>query len=124
MRPTIIVCVFAVIAGCSYRLAPIVALPPQQLRIVASRPNQFTVTTAAKSYEVPPDGRVTVDIPPTRQDCGPYFLGLRMSRRPSPADTKIIDFVENGRVVRSLSANEFFALPKDSKSYWTIELGK
>ena len=71
-----------------------------------------------RDYQVPADGRVTLDIPGYRAACSVYlFDKLRIQRGANPFTARTIDVVVGGKTIRQLSLKEISALPADSERY-------
>jgi hypothetical protein len=109
------------LAGCAYRL-PAAMLPSQQrLKVAAASPEAYVLRLRIREpsdYRVPPDGRVTLDVPAYRAGCSVYlFDKLRIQRGANPFTARTIDVVAGGKITRQLSLKEISALPVDPEGY-------
>jgi hypothetical protein len=114
--------------SCAYRLpAP---RPPghYRLRLVDMSPERFvlrTPTMNTKEYQVPADGRVTLDVPRSRRGCSVYlFNWIRVSSGYDPFAAKTVDLSTASGPRRKLSFNELFKLPQDAEGYHLLSIGK
>jgi hypothetical protein len=110
-----------ILAGCAYRL-PVPMLPSQQrLKVVSASPDAYVLRLRIREprdYQVPADGRVTLDIPGYRAACSVYlFDKLRIQGGANPFTARTIDVVVGGKITRQLSLNEISALPADAEGY-------
>jgi hypothetical protein len=114
--------------SCAYRLPP--PSPPghYRLRLVAKSPERYvlrTPTMNTKEYQVPADGRVTLDVPGSRRGCGVYlFNWIRVSSGYDPFGARTVDLSTASRPRRKLSFNELFRLPQDAEGYHLLSPGK
>jgi hypothetical protein len=116
------------LAGCAYRL-PTIAPPSQQLvRIVAMVPEQYTVqvnTGTVKEYDVPHDGRIKVEIPSYRPNCGVYlFNAIKVRGDGDPLKSWIVSFTRNGKIVRKQSLRVTQKSPTDGAGYHMVRIGQ
>lgn len=115
-------------AGCAYRLY--VATPPSHglIRIVADSPEQYSVqvnTETVKQYDVPHDGRITVDIPSYRPPCGVYlFNAIKVGGDGDPLKTWTVSITRNGKTVRKQSLRATQKSPKDEAGYHVVKIAK
>jgi hypothetical protein len=117
----ILACIAAVTAltGCAYRLAS-----QQRLRIIAPAPDQYSVRFRlweTRDYAVPPDGKLTLDVPAYRARCGPFIFGIRMGPQ-SPFAAKTVSIMRRSKVTRQLSLLAISRLPTDSEGYHQLKL--
>jgi hypothetical protein len=114
------------LASCAYRL-PAFTLPSQELvRIVTKKPEQYTAqvdTGRVNEYEVPPDGRVKVGIPPYRSSCGVYLFNVvKVGGYDSPLKAWSISIARNGKTVRKLSVQAVRELAADQAGYHILKI--
>lgn len=107
------------LGACAYRL-PIASLPYQQhLKVVASAPEAYVLRLQVpepSGYQVPGDGRVTLEIPGYRAACSVYlFDKIRVRSGASPWRAKALDVIVAGKVKQRLSLKEVAALPVDEQ---------
>jgi hypothetical protein len=115
------------LTSCAYRLKPIALQPPYQLRILAESPQAYTIHLQAPrpiDYIIPPDGRLTLQVPPTRGACDVYLLGIRVSRGADGFDAKTVNLIAAGVTARVLSFKQMFKLPLDADGYHLLTVGK
>jgi len=122
----ILACIAAVtaLAGCVYRLAPPVMPSRQRLRIIAPAPDQYSVRfqfRETRDYAVPPDGRLTLDVPAYRASCGPFVFGIRMGPQ-DPFAAKTVSIMRRNKVARRLSLLAIVRLPTDLEGYHELKL--
>ncbi len=115
-----------VLAGCAYRL-PVPTLPSQQhLRVVTSSPEAYALRlriNSSRDFHVPPNGRVTLDVPSYRAACSVYlFDKLRIRRGANPFTARTIDVIVAGKVTQQLSLEEIAALPADPEGYHLLSV--
>jgi hypothetical protein len=109
------------LAGCAYRL-PAPMLPSQyRLKVVANSSQAYVLRLRIREprdYQVPTDGRVTLDVPGYRAGCSVYlFDKLRIQRGSNPFTARTIDVVVTGKITRQLSLKEISAMPVDAEGY-------
>jgi hypothetical protein len=69
----------SMLSGCAYRLPAARPLSRDLLRVVVHGQEQYIVevdTGNVKSYTIPPDGHLTLEIPSYRQSCGVYLFNV------------------------------------------------
>lgn len=113
--------------GCAYRLY--MAPPSQRLiRIVADSPEKYSVqvnTGTVKEYDVPHDGRITVQIPAYRPPCGVYlFNAIKVGGYGDPLNNWIVSITRNGKMVRKQSLGAMQKSPTDDAGYHIVKFAK
>jgi len=105
-------------------------MPPSQhrLKLVAKSPELFAVRLQigdTREYQVPADGRVTLDVPAYRSECSVFlFDRIRVRGGESPFTAKAVAIVKGGKVTRQLSLKDIFGLSEDREGYHLLTLGK
>lgn len=116
------------LAGCAYRLP--VATPPSHrlIRIVADSPEQYSVqvnTGSVKQYDVPPDGRIKIEIPSYRPTCGVYlFDAIKVGGYSDPLKSWTVSITRNGKTVRKQSLRGTQKSPTDEAGYHLVKIAK
>lgn len=114
------------LAGCGYALHPITLPSVLRLRIVTKSPQVYAVRlriNAPHDYDVPADGRVSLNIPAYRAACSMYLFGfLKLPNRSDPYSAKTLDVFAGGKTARQLSLKTIAALPLDSDGYHLLKL--
>jgi len=107
LRVALLSSLILMLSGCEYRLmAP---YPPsrQLIRIDAQKPEQYKLemkTGNIRTFDVPIDGRVSLEVPPYRQSCGPYLFGaIRVGGDGDPLKNWTVSITREGKTVRRLS---------------------
>jgi hypothetical protein len=107
--------------GCVYRLPPATLPSQHRLKVVSNSPEVYSLrlrTREPHDYRVPTDGRVTLDLPGSRDGCSVYlFDRIRIRSGASPFTAITIDVIGNGRIARQLSLKQMAALPVDAEGY-------
>ena len=114
------------LVGCAYRL-PAYNLPSRhRLRIVTSSPEHYAIRiqgARTPDYQVPADGRITIDVPTFARACSIYFLGwIRIGRGLNPLTTKAIHVIAAGKTARRLSVTDISHLPTDAEGYRLLKI--
>ena len=114
--------------GRVYRLPPVNPLGHYRRRLVADSPQIYVIrvqTIDAREYQVPADGRMTLDVPASRAGCSVYlFNRIRVNKGHDPLEARIIHLSIAGESSRDLSFNELFKLPQDDEGYHLLKTGK
>jgi hypothetical protein len=114
--------------GCAYRLPPVNPPGHYRLRLVASSPENYVIsvqTLDVREYQVPADGRMTLDVPASRPGCSVYlFDRIRLREGDDPFARKTVHLASAGGYSRDLSFNELFKLPQDGEGYHLLKTGK
>lgn len=115
-------------AGCAYRLY--MPTPPSHrlVRILANSPEQYSVqvnTGTVKQYDVPPDGRIAIDIPSYRPPCGVYlFNAIRVGGDGDPLKSWNVSITLNGKTVRKQSLRVTLKSAADDAGYHILRIAK
>ena len=115
-------------AACAYRLP--VATPPSHrlIRIVADSPEQYSVqvnTGGTTQYDVPPDGRIQIEIPPYRPTCGVYLFDvIKVAGDRDPLKSWNVSITRNGKTVRKQSLRTTQKSPTDEAGYHLVKIAK
>jgi hypothetical protein len=114
------------LAGCAYRLSPTVLPSQHRLKVVADSSESYVLRLRIRErrdYQVPADGRVTLDAPAYRAGCSVYlFDKIRIRRGANPFTARTIDIVVGGKITRQLSLKEISTLPADPEGYHLLAL--
>lgn len=102
-------------------------LPSQQrLKVVANLPDAYVLRLRirdSRDYQVPGDGRVTLDVPGYRAGCSVYlFDKLRIQSGANPFTARTIDLVLAGKITQQLSLKDISALPLDAEAYHLLRV--
>jgi hypothetical protein len=116
-------------AGCGTACGPVCTVPAQRLRIEASSPASYTVRVRPSVGDpidtpVPPDGRLTFDVPVTSRASTIYCFMIPVYRYPPPDTLRVIQVMRDGRLVRKLSAQDIARLPVDAEGYHALQTEK
>jgi hypothetical protein len=106
--------------GCSYALP--VPSPPfrERVRVVSPSPERYSLrlaTVRSEDLPVPPDGRLTLSIPPIQRGCTVHFLGIKVSDGYDPFKEWTIAIYADGKSLRRLSLTQLNKLPTDPDGY-------
>lgn len=113
-------------AGCAYRLP--VPMPPSQQHLIVSAKSPELITLRLRigephAYDVPSDGRVTLDVPSYRPGCSVYlFDKIKLRSGANPYAERTIDVVRGGKTIRQFSLKELATLPVDQAGYHLLAL--
>jgi len=113
------------LVGCVYQLP--VLTPPSQLhtRIIGSSDKSYVLRLHIgqdREYQVPADGRVSLDIPPYRAGCDVYLFGIRIQRGADPLTEKTLDLVVDGKLATQISLKQLAALSTDPEGYHLLNV--
>jgi len=115
------------LSGCEYRLTAPVPLARQLILIDARNPEQYKLqmnAEDARTFDVPPDGRLTLDVPPYRRSCGPYLFGvMNVGRGGDPLKNWTVSITRGGKTVRRLSLRSLLRLATDGAGYHIVKIG-
>ena len=108
--------------GCAKALMKSNNPSKERVRIVASQAEGYTIVVADENtYQVPTDGRLTLDIPRLPSGCATYVFGVKVASE-SSYDVPAIDVKKGGESVRKLSLNDVARLEKDEQGYRVLKL--
>ena len=110
------------VSGCAKAL--LISNPPSQekLRVVSANAEKYTITVGEKSvYPVPPDGRVTMEIPRLPSGDATYLVGVKVASA-SSYDVPAIHLNKDGQTVRKMSLNDLAKLPVDEQGYRVLKV--
>lgn len=116
-------------AGCGTACGPVRTVPAQRLRIEASSPTSYTLRVRPSfgnpiDTPVPPDGKLTLDVPVTSRASIIYCFMIPVYRYPPPETLRVIQVMRNGRPVRKFSAQDIERLPVDAEGYHVLKTEK
>lgn len=114
--------------GCSYALPVPSPAFRERVRVVSPSPERYSLrltTVRSEDLPVPPDGRLTLSIPPIQRGCTVHFLGIKVSDGYDPLKdwTVAVNAVNaDGKSLRRLSLTQLNKLPTDPEGYrlWAI----
>jgi hypothetical protein len=113
------------LSGCIYALQPTAPPGEFRLRLVAPAPERYVLhveVRQSKEYQVPVDGRVTIETPAFRRGCTGYLFGvIPVSDGHDPMSEKNIQLSIAGKPVRRFSFNQLAKLPKDPEGYGVLK---
>jgi hypothetical protein len=116
----------APLAGCAYRLPAGSPRQEQRIKLVSPSPEQFTLRvrlSELRDYPVPPNGRVTLDIPAYRGGCTVYlFHKIRITRGPNPYTEKRVELLAGRNKVHRISIQQIAHLPLDPDGYHVLSV--
>jgi hypothetical protein len=113
----------ALLCGCAYALHQYNQPSQEKLRVQSSTPEQYTIRVADNAgYQVPPDGRVTVDVPRLERGCSTYLFGVVKVKDASPYNVPAIHLNKGNRTIRKLSLNDLAKLPVDEEGYHLVKV--
>lgn len=119
-------CVSVGVSGCAYRMPAASAPSLPGLRLAAQSPQRYVVrleTGGIKDYPVPPDGRVTLEVPVYRRRCQVYlFNWIRVGGGTDPLKLWRIEVVAGGKTVRALPLEKVLRLPMDPSQNHVLRL--
>ena len=130
MRSLVVVtCGMALILeSCVYRLLPVTPPSQQRLRIASASPERFAVRLQigdSREYNVPADGKITLDVPAYRAPCRVFLFGLvKTSGGAQPFTAKTVTVIDGAKVTRRLSLKDVSALPVDANGYAILTVGQ
>ena len=82
-------------------------------------------TGTVKQYEVPPDGRITIEIPGYRPPCGVYlFNAIKVGGYSDPLKSWIVSVTRNGKTIRKQSLRATQKSPTDDAGYHIMRIAK
>lgn len=114
--------------GCGYSLPPMHPASQERIRIITTNTDQYNFREdigTIKQYEVPRDGRVSVDIPEYRRECDIYLFNVvKVRTGDDPLRTWKIALIHNGTVVRELSLLQVQRLAMDQQGYHLLQISK
>lgn len=111
--------------GCSYALPPVSPASQERVRVISRLPGRASlrvVTTRSEDLSVPPDGRLTFSIPPTRRGCTVRFLGIKVSDGYDPFKDWTVAVYADSKRLRRLSLIQLNKLPTDPGGYRLLEI--
>ena len=120
--------VAAVLAAALVANGCLLALPrhntpfSEKLVVVARDASAISVQIEGNGQEassVPEDGRLVLEFPVLPRECSAFVLGVRVTDRSVEA-RKIIHFLRDGRVVKTLSVNQLRRLPVDEQGFHRV----
>ena len=113
--------------ACTYRLY-MVPRSQRLIRILADSPEKYSVqvnTGTVKEYDVPRDGRITVEIPAYRPPCGVYlFNAIKVGGYGDPLNNWIVSVTRDGKTVRMQSLRVTQKSPTDEAGYHIVRIAK
>ena len=118
---TLLVGALAVVTtGCAYRL-PAPSLPTQEhIRVIAKMPELYVLsvnTGTVTSYDVPPKGRVIINVPSYRPTCGVYLFTVIKVAGHDPLKYWDLSVVLKGKTIRKMSLRKVRELAIDQEGY-------
>lgn len=123
-----VLCLFCVVldlCGCAYVLHPVAPSLQQRIRVLAKSPEEFSFRskfTSVQAYDVPADGRVTLDFPAHRPGCTALLFGIPITRPADRYNSKSIEVTHAGKLIRKLSIKDVSALPTQADGYHVLRL--
>ena len=111
--------------GCSYAL-PAPSPPSQErVRVLAASPERYTLrlnSSRSQDFPVPPDGRVTLAVPPFSRGCTVRFLGIRTSDGYDPLQKWTVTLKVASKTISGLTLNQVAKLPTDAEGFHLLKL--
>ena len=95
------------------------------MKVVAVSPGHYSLHLDAAGSEavpVPPDGRLTLAIPPIGRSCTVRFFGIKVRSSNNPTRYWTITVRETGQAVRRVSLTELAKLPTDADGFRLLRI--
>lgn len=118
-------CLMLPSVGCSYAL-PAPSPPSQEhVRVLAASPQRYTLrlnSSRSQDFPVPPDGKVTLAVPPFSGGCTVRFLGIRTSHEYDHLKEWTVTVSANGKTFDRLTLGQVAKLPTDAEGFRLLKL--
>jgi len=118
-------CLMLASFGCSYAL-PFPNPPSQErVRVFAVSPERYTLrltSSRSQDFPVPPDGRVTLEVPAFRRGCTVHFLGVKTSDGYDPLKQWTLTVNTAGKTTGGLTLRQVAKLPTDADGFRLLKL--
>jgi hypothetical protein len=113
--------------GCSYALS--YPSPPSQerVRVLAASPERYVLrltSSRSQDFPVPPDGKVTLDVPSFLRGCTVHFLGIKTSDGYDPLKKWTLTANAAGKNMVSLTLSQVSKLPTDADGFRLLRLAE
>ncbi len=123
----IALCVALVSPGCAIHCGPMHTVPPQKIHLIATVPGDYAIRITDREEQpdlpVPPDGRVSFDVPIGSRYCTPYLFGVLKVGWSTPVEKRrVIEVVRGQQVLRRLSASDISKLETDPDGFRILKL--
>jgi len=111
--------------GCSYALP--VASPPSQerVRVMAASPERYTLrlnSSRSQDFPVPPDGKVTLAVPPFNRGCTVRFLGIKTGDGYDPLKEWTVTVKAANKTINRLTLRQVAKLPTDAEGFRLLKV--
>lgn len=122
-----VLCVALVAPGCAMRCGPTHTVPSQKIHLFTTVPGDYAIRITAREGQpdlpVPPDGRVSFDVPIGSRYCTPYLFGVLKVGWSTPVEKRrVIAVVKGEKVLRRLSVSDISKLETDPDGFRILKL--
>lgn len=122
-----VLCVALVGSVCAIRCGPMHTVPPQKIHLDTTVPGDYAIRITAREEQpdipVPPDGRITFEVPIGSLYCTPYLFNVLKVCWSTPVEKRrVIAVVRGQKVLRRLSASDISKLETDPDGFQILKL--